>query len=122
MADAAPACGDRGEEVLNCVSSGAIHVGSLEDGCREGAEGSLTQYLRTQSSTDDEFYRERARHIRELADKADPFIRKRLLNLAGNYDAIIRRSPAKTTSPAMTTLISPDFPKFPRDRPSKDVE
>jgi len=80
------------------------------------------QYLRTQSSMDDEFYRERARHIRELADKADPFIRKRLLNLAGNYDAMIRRSPAKTTSPAMATLISPDFPKFPRDRPSKDVE
>lgn len=122
MADAAPACGDRRAEVLNCVSSGAIHVGSLEDGCREGAEGSLTQYLRTQSSMDDEFYRERARHIRELADKAVPFIRKRLLNLAGNYDAMIRRSPAKTTSLAMTTLISPDFPKFPRDRPSKDVE
>src|SRR5882757_3751133 len=38
----------------------------------------------TQSSMDDELYRERARHIRELADKADPFIRKRLLNLAGN--------------------------------------
>jgi hypothetical protein len=36
---------------------------------------------------DDEFYKERAQHVRELADKADPFIRKRLLDLAGNYDA-----------------------------------
>jgi hypothetical protein len=61
---------------------------------------------------DDEFYKERARHIRELADKADPFIRKRLLDLAGNYDAIIRRSPRQTT------LISSNLPKFPRDRPS----
>ena len=42
---------------------------------------------------DDEFYKERARHVRELADKADPFIRKRLLDLAGNYDALVRRSP-----------------------------
>jgi Trk K+ transport system NAD-binding subunit len=33
---------------------------------------------------DDEFYRGRARHIRELAAKADPFIRKRLLDLADN--------------------------------------
>jgi hypothetical protein len=29
---------------------------------------------------DDDFYKERARHIRELAEKADPFIQKRLLN------------------------------------------
>jgi hypothetical protein len=41
---------------------------------------------------DDEFYRDRAQHIRELADKADPFICKLLLDLAGNYDAMVRRS------------------------------
>jgi hypothetical protein len=35
---------------------------------------------------DDEFYKARAQQLRELADKADPLIRKRLLDLAGNYD------------------------------------
>jgi hypothetical protein len=68
------------------------------------------------SSMDDEFYKDRARHIRELADKADPFIRKRLLDLASNYDAMIRRSPRKTT------LISSNLSKFPSDRPSGALE
>jgi hypothetical protein len=40
---------------------------------------------------DDDFYKERARQIREIATQADPFIRKRLLRLAGNYDAMITR-------------------------------
>lgn len=46
---------------------------------------------------DDEFYKERARHIREVATQADPFIKKRLLRLANNYDAM-------TTRPRMTVL------------------
>jgi hypothetical protein len=37
---------------------------------------------------DDNFYKERARRIRELANEADPFIKKRLLRLARNYDAM----------------------------------
>jgi hypothetical protein len=37
---------------------------------------------------DDAFYRDQALHIRELAKEADPFIRKRLLRLASNYDAM----------------------------------
>jgi hypothetical protein len=37
---------------------------------------------------DDTFYRDRARHIRELAKEADPVIKKRLLRLASNYDAM----------------------------------
>jgi hypothetical protein len=37
---------------------------------------------------DDKFYKERARQIRDLANEADPFIKKRLLRLARNYDAI----------------------------------
>ena len=37
---------------------------------------------------DDAFYRDQALHIRELAKEADPFIRKRLLHLASNYDAM----------------------------------
>lgn len=35
---------------------------------------------------DERFYRDRARVLRELASEADPFIRKRLLRLASNYD------------------------------------
>ena len=35
---------------------------------------------------DDNFYRNRARVLRELATEADPFIKKRLLRLANNYD------------------------------------
>jgi hypothetical protein len=46
---------------------------------------------------DDEFYRERARHIREVATWADPFIKKRLMRLASNYDAM-------TTRPRVTVL------------------
>ena len=46
---------------------------------------------------DDEFYKERARHIREVATQADPFIKKRLLRLANNYDAMTMR-------PRMTVL------------------
>jgi hypothetical protein len=45
------------------------------------------QGLSSKAKLDHEFYKEWARHVRELADKADPFIRKRLLDLAGNYDA-----------------------------------
>jgi len=37
---------------------------------------------------DDAFYRDRAQHIRQLAKEADPFIKKRLLRLASNYDAM----------------------------------
>ena len=49
---------------------------------------------------DDDFYKERARQIREVATQADPFIRKRLLRLAGNYDAMITR-----TRPAVSSNL-----------------
>jgi hypothetical protein len=35
---------------------------------------------------DDDFYKERARHVRALADKADSFTKQRLLDLADRYD------------------------------------
>ena len=35
---------------------------------------------------DDQFYRNRARVLRDLASEADPLIRRRLLRLASNYD------------------------------------
>ena len=61
----------------------------------------------SEAKLDDEFYKERARHIRELVDKADPFIRKRLLDLAGNYDSMIRRSPRTTVA------VPPNLPNAP---------
>lgn len=35
----------------------------------------------------DQFYKERAKVVREIAGKADPFIKKRLLDLANRYDS-----------------------------------
>ncbi|WOH62760.1 hypothetical protein RX329_36695 [Bradyrhizobium sp. BWC-3-1] len=46
---------------------------------------------------DVEFYRGFAQRARDLADKADPFTRKRLLVLAERYDgSASRRRPAAT--------------------------
>ncbi|MET3971938.1 hypothetical protein ACVWXN_000288 [Bradyrhizobium sp. i1.4.4] len=36
---------------------------------------------------DHEFNKQRAIFVRDLADKADPFTRKRLIDLASRYDA-----------------------------------
>jgi hypothetical protein len=36
---------------------------------------------------DDDFDKQHAQRVRDLADKADPFTRKRLLDLADKYDA-----------------------------------
>jgi hypothetical protein len=36
---------------------------------------------------DQEFYRQQAQRVRDLAERADPFTRKRLLDLADRYDA-----------------------------------
>jgi hypothetical protein len=51
---------------------------------------------------DDAFYRDRARHIRELAKEADPVIKKRLLRLASNYDAMTTPY-ARGTAPSNLT-------------------
>lgn len=42
---------------------------------------------------DDEFNRERAKVLRDLAEHADPFIRRRLLNLAERYEPDRRPTP-----------------------------
>jgi hypothetical protein len=34
----------------------------------------------------DDFYKERARQVRAMAERADPFIKRRLLDLANRYD------------------------------------
>ena len=41
---------------------------------------------------DDEFCRERARAVRAIAEQADPFIKRRLLQLAHHYERRIRMS------------------------------
>jgi len=47
---------------------------------------------------DERFYRDRARIIREVASQADPFIKKRLLLLASNYDRLTRAKMLDVTS------------------------
>lgn len=57
----------------------------------------------------EDFYKGFAQRARELAEKADPFTRRRLLDLAGRYDAKSRPDgptigrplpPPRTTPPA----------------------
>ena len=45
-----------------------------------------------------EFYRRQAQRVRDLAETADPFTRRRLLDLAGRYDA-------KTGSPSVASRM-----------------
>jgi hypothetical protein len=40
---------------------------------------------------DEAFMKERALHIRNLAEKADPFIKRRLLDLAASYERRLGR-------------------------------
>ena len=61
---------------------------------------------------DEDFCREQVQRIRALADRADPFTRRRLLALVGRYDAkagpsrapriAARPLPSRTASPAST--------------------
>jgi hypothetical protein len=44
---------------------------------------------------DDDYFEEQAVHVRKLASMADPFIKRRLLDLAEKYDA--KAKPSKTT-------------------------
>jgi hypothetical protein len=40
---------------------------------------------------EDEFLKNRASYIRAMASKADPFIQRRLLDLAENYEGMVGR-------------------------------
>lgn len=60
----------------------------------------------TMVAVDEQFLRDRAKIVRDLADKADPFIRKRLLALADRYDRRISR-PSQATKVAATAQGSP---------------
>ena len=54
---------------------------------------------------DERFLKDRLATVRELAQRADPFIRRRLLDLAHRYDRQLRQSraatdPLRSTDPA----------------------
>jgi hypothetical protein len=52
---------------------------------------------------DEKFLRDRAKIVRDLADKADPFIRRRLLDLAEQYDLCVGRL-SQTTKTLLSNL------------------
>jgi hypothetical protein len=47
---------------------------------------------------DDEFLKKRARQVRELADKADPFTRRRLIILADDYERQVKKTESSVRS------------------------
>jgi hypothetical protein len=53
--------------------------------------------LHWDTAVDEEFRKQRAMIVRAVAEKADPFIKKRLLDLADRYDRAPRR-PAQIVS------------------------
>jgi hypothetical protein len=50
----------------------------------------------------EEFRKQRARTVRALADKADPFTKRRLLDLASRYE-----QPSRPVKPIPTVTIDP---------------
>lgn len=54
----------------------------------------------------DDFYKQRAREVRDIAAKADPFIKKRLLDLADRYDGK-RKTSVTPLPPAPATNQNP---------------
>jgi hypothetical protein len=57
----------------------------------------------------DEYLKEHALRIRALADKADPFIKKRLLDLADGYDRKLGK-PSRATS-VLRSLVAINPPR-----------
>jgi len=47
---------------------------------------------------DEAFIKQRALHVRNLAEKADPFIKRRLLDLAVSYESRLGRPSQPTVS------------------------
>jgi hypothetical protein len=60
---------------------------------------------------DSEFIKQCAAHCRSLAEKADPFIKRRLLDLAVKYDA--RLNPPKRTFGISGSLLEALLPSQP---------
>jgi hypothetical protein len=62
----------------------------------------------------DEYLRERALVVRTIADKADPFTKKRLLALADKYDAR-SGAPSRTVRQLPSVSISSEHHSNPRN-------
>jgi hypothetical protein len=54
----------------------------------------------------EDFYKQRAREVRDIAAKADPFIKQRLLELADRYDGK-RKTSVTPLPPASATTRNP---------------
>ena len=57
------------------------------------------------ANVDDEFCKERARTVRALAMQADPFIKKRLLQLAAHYERriqLLEEAPEEAPRPSIS--------------------
>jgi hypothetical protein len=61
-------------------------------------------------SMDDAFMKERALHIRKLAEKADPFIKRRLLDLALSYESRLK-GPSSATVKLASQAPESTYPK-----------
>ena len=57
----------------------------------------------------DTYFKEQSRRVRAIADKADPFTKKRLLALAESYDARIGR-PSRALRQLPLTAIDTEAP------------
>jgi hypothetical protein len=55
----------------------------------------------------DDFYKQRAREVRDIAAKADPFIKQRLLDLADRYDRHLRKTSVMPLPPAPAAIQNP---------------
>ena len=62
---------------------------------------------------DSEFIKQRAAHCRLIAEKADPFIKRRLLDLAARYDAKLDLPPRKRTFGIPGSLLEALLPPRP---------
>jgi hypothetical protein len=74
-------------------------------GCGNVAAQGSAPWRRSRPVLDDQFRKQRAKLVRDLADKADPFIKSRLLDLAARYEGD-DRGPAPLRTPQNMQLVS----------------
>jgi hypothetical protein len=60
---------------------------------------------------DSEFIRQRAAHCRSLAEKADPFIKRRLLDLATKYEASVLKQPSQISIDLTAQVVPRAIPR-----------
>jgi hypothetical protein len=69
---------------------------------------------------DEEFCRQRLKTVKDLADKADPFIKRRLMDLAERYERRIRQEAEDKTFARWQSSAEtkPDEPTVPASEPT----